>query len=125
MDFTNYIPVLLIIFMASAFGIINIVASCLLGPKRSGKVKDSIYESGMNPIGTARKRFNIRFFILAMTFLIFDIEIIFLYPWAVDFSQLAQGSQEATLFLGRILFFLGTSIVAYIYAWKKGVFNWD
>ena len=88
-------------------------------------VKDSTYESGVDPIGSARKRFNIRFYILAMTFLVFDIEIIFLYPWAVDFSQLAQGSEEATLFLGRILFFLGTSIVAYIYAWKKGVFNWD
>jgi NADH-quinone oxidoreductase subunit A len=111
--------------MAVGFGVINIVASGLLGPKRSGKVKDSTYECGMDPIGTARKRFNIRFYILAMTFLVFDIEIIFLYPWAVDFSQLAQGSQEATLFLGRILFFLGTSIVAYIYAWKKGVFNWD
>ena len=111
--------------MAVAFGVINIVASGLLGPKRSGDVKDSTYESGVDPIGSARKRFNIRFYILAMTFLVFDIEIIFLYPWAVDFSQLAQGSAEATLFLGRILFFLGTSIVAYIYAWKKGVFNWD
>ena len=125
MDFTNYLPVLLIIIMAISFGVINIIASGLLGPKRSGAVKDSIYESGMDPIGSARKRFNIRFFILAVTFLVFDIEIIFLYPWAVDFSQLAQGSEEATLFLGRILFFLGTSIVAYIYAWKKGVFNWD
>ncbi|MBT4530377.1 MAG: NADH-quinone oxidoreductase subunit A [Phycisphaerae bacterium] len=125
MNFTNYLPVLLIIMMAVGFGVINIIASGLLGPKRSGDVKDSTYESGMDPIGTARKRFNIRFYILAMTFLIFDIEIIFLYPWAVDFSQLAQGSEEATLFLGRILFFLGTSIVAYIYAWKKGIFNWD
>ncbi|MBT5137346.1 MAG: NADH-quinone oxidoreductase subunit A [Phycisphaerae bacterium] len=125
MELTNYLPVMLIIIMAVGFGIVNIVASGLLGPKRSGDVKDDTYESGMKPIGSARKRFNIRFYILAMTFLVFDIEIIFLYPWAVDFSQLAQGSEEATLFLGRILFFLGTSIVAYIYAWKKGVFNWD
>ncbi len=111
--------------MAVVFGIVNLLASGLLGPKRSGEVKDSTYESGMNPIGTARKRFNIRFYILAMTFLVFDIEIIFLYPWAVDFTQLSQGSSEATLFLGRILFFLGTSVIAYIYAWKKGVFDWD
>jgi NADH-quinone oxidoreductase subunit A len=125
MDFTNYLPVLLIIIMAVGFVIVNIVASGLLGPKRSGDVKSLTYESGMNPIGTARKRFNIRFFIVALTFLVFDIEIIFLYPWAVDFAQLAQGSSEATLFFGRILFFLGTSIFAYIYAWKKGVFRWD
>ena len=125
MDYTNYLPVLLIILMAVGFCVVNIIASGLLGPNRSGDVKDSVYESGMNPIGTARKRFNIRFFILAMTFLVFDIEIIFLYPWAVDFTQLAQGSPEASLFFGRILFFLGTSIFAYIYAWKKGVFRWD
>ncbi len=78
MNFTNYLPVLLIILMAVAFGAINIVASGLLGPKRSGPVKDSIYESGVDPIGTARTRFNIRFYILAMTFLVFDIEIIFI-----------------------------------------------
>jgi len=125
MEFSNYLPVLLIIIMAVVFGIVNLLASGLLGPKRSGEIKDSTYESGMNPIGTARKRFNIRFYILAMTFLVFDIEIIFLYPWAVDFTQLSQGSSEAALFLGRILFFLGTSVIAYIYAWKKGVFDWD
>ena len=125
MEFSNYLPVLLIIIMSVVFGLVNLLASGLLGPKRSGEVKDSTYESGMNPIGTARKRFNIRFYILAMTFLVFDIEIIFLYPWAVDFTQLSQGSSEATLFLGRILFFLGTSVIAYIYAWKKGVFDWD
>ncbi|MCZ6811811.1 MAG: NADH-quinone oxidoreductase subunit A, partial [Planctomycetota bacterium] len=83
------------------------------------------YESGMNPIGSARKRFNVRFYILAMTFLVFDVEIIFLYPWAVTFSNLAPRSPEAGLFLGRIMFFIGTSIVAYVYAWRKGVFRWD
>ena len=83
MELTNYLPVMLIIIMAVGFGIVNIVASGLLGPKRSGDVKDDTYESGMKPIGSARKRFNIRFYILAMTFLVFDIEIIFLYPWAL------------------------------------------
>ena len=62
---------------------------------------------------------------LAMTFLLFDVEIIFLYPWAVTYSQLEPGSADARLYLGRILFFILTSIVAYIYAWKKGVFRWD
>jgi len=62
---------------------------------------------------------------MAMTFLVFDVEIIFLYPWAVTYTQLEPGSGEATLFLARILFFIATSIVAYIYAWKKGVFRWD
>jgi NADH-quinone oxidoreductase subunit A len=79
----------------------------------------------MDPFGSARKKFNIRFYVLAMTFQVFDVEIIFLYPWAVTFSQLEPRSPEAALFLGRILFFIGTSVVAYIYAWRKGVFRWD
>jgi NADH-quinone oxidoreductase subunit A len=79
----------------------------------------------VNPIGTARKRFNVRFYVLAMTFLVFDVEIIFLYPWAVTYTKLPPQSPEAMLFLGRILFFVGTSVIAYVYAWRKGVFRWD
>ncbi len=120
-----YLPITILIVMAVIFGAVNILGSHLLGPRRYGNTKMSTYESGMTPIGTARRRFNVRFYILAMTFLVFDVEIIFLYPWAVDFAQLEPGSPEAGLFLGRILFFLLMSIIAYIYAWKKGVFRWD
>ena len=74
---------------------------------------------------TARKRFNVRFYIVAMTFLVFDVEIIFLYPWAVTFAKLQPQTADAKLFLLRIMFFIALSIVAYIYAWRKGVFRWD
>lgn len=121
----QYLPIAILLLMAVSFGVVNILASHLLGPRSEGPDKMSTYESGMNPIGTARRRFNVRFYILAMTFLVFDVEIIFLYPWAVDFAQLEPGSPEAGLFLGRILFFLLMSIIAYVYAWKKGVFRWD
>lgn len=124
-DLMSYLPILVIILMAVGFGVVNLIGTHILGPRRSGAIKDAAYESGMNPIGTARKRFNVRFYILAMTFLVFDVEIIFLYPWAVSFSQLEPQSSEALLFLGRIMFFIGTSVVAYIYAWRKGVFRWD
>ncbi|MDG2424263.1 MAG: NADH-quinone oxidoreductase subunit A [Phycisphaerales bacterium] len=124
-ELSSYLPVALIVVMAVIFGVVNLVGTHLLGPKRRGERKEQTYESGMAPIGTARKRFNIRFYILAMTFLVFDVEIIFLYPWAVDFTQLEPMSSDATLFFGRILFFILTSIVAYVYAWKKGVFRWD
>jgi NADH-quinone oxidoreductase subunit A len=107
------------------FAVVNIVASQLIGPKRQEAVKGMPYESGMNPIGGARRRFNVRFYILAMTFLVFDVEIIFLYPWAVTFTQLGPRSPEGLLFLGRILFFIAMSVAAYVYAWKKGVFRWD
>jgi len=120
-----YIPIGILVAMAVLFVVANMVMTHLFGPRTHGPSKDTAYESGMNPIGTARKRFNVRFYILAMTFLVFDVEIIFLYPWAVTFAKLEPKSPEAMLFLGRILFFIATSIVAYVYAWRKGVFRWD
>jgi len=80
----------------------------------------------MNPVGTARKRFNVRFYLIAMVFLVFDVEIIFLYPWAVTFPNIAPyPSSEGLMWLGRILFFLLTTVVAYIYGFRKGVFKFD
>jgi NADH-quinone oxidoreductase subunit A len=120
-----YIPIGILVVMAVIFGVANVVLSQVLGPQRRGDVKNRTYEAGMEPFGTARKRFNIRFYILAMTFLVFDVEIIFLYPWAVTFAQLEPQSPDAALFLGRIMFFIAASVIAYIYAWRKGVFRWD
>lgn len=124
-ELAAYIPVAVVFVMATLFVIVNLGASALLGPRRAGAVKSGAYESGMDPIGSARRRFNVRFYVLAMTFLVFDVEIIFLYPWAVSFTQLEPRSEEGALFLARIGFFIGTSIIAYIYAWRKGVFRWD
>ncbi len=124
-NLSTYVPVGLLVVMALIFAGANLLMTHVLGPRREGPTKDITYESGMNPVGTARKRFNVRFYILAMTFLVFDVEIIFLYPWAVTFAKLEPASPEAALFLGRVMFFLATSVVAYIYAWRKGVFRWD
>ncbi len=124
-DLNTYIPIGILVAMAIIFAAANLAITHMLGPREHGESKDIPYESGMNPIGTARKRFNVRFYILAMTFLVFDVEIIFLYPWAVTFTKLTPRSPEAGLFLGRIVFFIGTSVIAYIYAWRKGVFRWD
>ena len=123
-DLLNYLPVLVVAVMAVLFAAANIVLSSILGPRAAGAIKGLTYEAGMDPIGTTRKRFNVRFYMMAVTFLLFDIEIIFLYPWALSFSQLEPGSADARLYLGRILFFLATSAIAYVYAWKKGVFKW-
>lgn len=124
-DISSYIPVMILITMAAVFGIGNVVASLAIGPKRDGATKSAAYESGMNAVGTARKRFNVRFYLIAMVFLVFDIEIIFLYPWAVTFPNLAQGTAESYEWLGRILFFMFTTVVAYIYGVRKGVFKFD
>lgn len=124
-DINAYIPVMIIITMAVTFGIINVVASLLIGPRRDGATKSATYESGMNAVGTARKRFNVRFYLIAMVFLVFDIEIIFLYPWAVSFRNLDPQSPEMFVWLGRIAFFVFTTVVAYVYGVKKGVFKFD
>lgn len=125
LDVASYIPVMILVSMAIGFGLINVVGSRLIGPRRDGTTKAGTYESGMTPVGTARKRFNVRFYLIAMVFLVFDIEIIFLYPWAATFGNLEQGTSTATIWFARILFFLFTSIVAYIYAYRKGVFKFD
>src|ERR1051326_4741143 len=118
-DLHSYIAIMILITMAIVFGIFNVVASLLIGPRRDGTTKSAAYESGMNAVGTARKRFNIRFYIIAMVFLVFDIEIVFLYPWAVTFPNLATGSSESLLWLGRILFFVFTTVVGYLYGVRK------
>ena len=121
----NYAPIGILVLIAAVFGIGTLILTHVVGPSRQGDVKGSVYESGMNPIGTARKRFNVRFYILAMTFLVFDVEIVFLFPWATVFPNLPMGESLAAQFLFRMLFFVGPSAIAYIYAWRKGVFRYD
>jgi len=115
----------ILLVMAILFGVGNVAISALIGPSRKGETKGKIYESGMDAIGTARKRFNVRFYIIAMTFLVFDVEIVFLYPWATVFPNLETGDPMGIQFLARVMFFVGTSIIAYVYAWRKGIFNYD
>lgn len=124
-DPSTYIPVMILITMAVGFGVANVVISRVLGPNRDGATKAATYESGMDAVGTARKRFNVRFYLIAMVFLVFDIEIIFLYPWAATFTNIDQSSESAGVWLVRILFFLFTSVIAYIYGYRKGVFRFD
>lgn len=124
-DLNTYLPITIVILMAVSFAVANLVLTRLIGPSRQGAIKGLSYESGMNPIGTARKRFNVRFYLIAMVFLVFDVEIIFLYPWATTFPNLEQGSANSVIWLARIMFFLFTTVVAYLYGVRKGVFRFD
>ncbi|MEM0983027.1 MAG: NADH-quinone oxidoreductase subunit A [Planctomycetota bacterium] len=124
-DLKSYLPLLLMVLAAAGFGVLNLVATSVLGPRRKGEQKGVAYESGMNPVGTARKRFNVRFYLIAMVFLVFDVEVVFLYPWATTFTNLETGSDQSLLWLFRILFFLLTTVVAYLYGFRKGVFKFD
>ena len=124
-DLAAYVPIGMLILMAVTFAVANVVLSLVIGPRRDGEVKSTSYESGMVPIGTARKRFNVRFYLIAMTFLVFDVEIIFLYPWAVTYSNINPASEEGGVFLLRVLFFMLTTVIAYVYGYRKGVFRFD
>jgi NADH-quinone oxidoreductase subunit A len=120
----SWAPVVLLIVIAILFAASSIIASLLIGPSRAGDVKASPYESGMVPIGDARRRFNVRFYIVAMIFLVFDVEIVFFDPWATIFPQWAL-EHRGPLLLIEMLIFVGILLLAYIYAWGKGVFRWD
>jgi len=124
-ELNTYLPILLMILAAISFAMINLVGTLIIGPRRLGANKGEAYESGMTPVGTARKRFNVRFYLIAMVFLVFDVEVIFLYPWAATFSNLDPESQSSAVWLVRILFFLFTTVVAYAYGYSKGVFKFD
>ena len=125
--FNAYAALGVLLMMAIGFGVANLFLTEVIGPSRKGEIKGKTYESGMDPIGTARRRFNVRFYVVAMTFLLFDVEIVFLYPWAMTFPALGgeAGDALSIQFLLRMLFFILTSIIAFVYAWRKGVFRYD
>jgi len=122
---SDYLPIFLMLLGAIGFAVANVVLTMILGPSRPGKTKGIPYESGMTPVQSARKRFNVRFYLIAMVFLVFDVEVVFLYPWAATFTNLEPMSDQAFTWLVRIMFFLFTTVVAYLYGFRKGVFRFD
>ena len=122
----EWAAVVLLIVIGVLFAVGNIVASLVIGPSRTGPGKEATYESGMVPFGDTRRRFNVRFYVVAMIFLVFDVDIIFFYPFCSIFQQTAVSDHaKATVMLVEMLFFVALLLVAYFYAWGKGVFRWD
>ncbi len=128
---TAWAPVVLLLLIAIGFAVGNIALSLIVGPARTGPGKEQTYESGMNPVGDTRKRFNVRFYIVAMIFLVIDVDIVFMYPWATIFPNAVRsagvsgGVAFGTLLLIEMVVFVALLLVAYLYAWGKGVFRWD
>lgn len=115
----NYLPVAVYLLVAVGFGAIVVLLSSLLGPNIPGKVKLETYECGMEPIGPNRFRSSIKFYVIAMLFIVFDIEAVFLYPWAVVFKELKIfGLWEMGIFL--LILFAGLA-----YVWRKGGLEWE
>ena len=123
----SWAPVVLLILIAIGFAVGNIIISLWIGPKRTGPGKETTYESGMVPIGDTRKRFNVRFYIVAMIFLVIDVDIIFFYPWASIFAPIIRHgtAEQGRIVLVEMIVFVAILLVAYFYAWGKGVFRWD
>jgi NADH-quinone oxidoreductase subunit A len=115
----QYVPIMMMVAVGVAFGIVMGKINELIGPKRPTEEKQSTYESGMEPVRTARGRFSVKFYMVAMLFIVFDIEVVFLYPWAVSYKDLGVAG-FVTMFV-----FIFVLLIGYFYVWKKGALEWD
>jgi NADH-quinone oxidoreductase subunit A len=119
----EYLPVLMLGAVAVAFSFGMLILSVVVGQKgKRTKIKDTAYECGMLPIGEGTARLSVKFYVVAMLFILFDIEVVFLYPWAVIYKTMLQ--ENAPMIFGSMLSFLAILFVGYIYALKKGAFDW-
>ena len=124
MTLQDYLPLIVMVLTGIAFGAVSIKAHEILGPRRPSKEKESTYESGMQPVKTAHERFSVKYYLVAMLFILFDIEVVFMYPWGVTFQDFFdQGI--GTLTLVAMLLFIVTLLFGYIYILKKGALKWD
>lgn len=115
----RYIPIGIMILCGLAFGIVMSKASEWFGPKNPTESKLSTYECGMEPVRSAHERVSVKYYLVAMLFIIFDIEVVFLYPWAVNFRSLGWFG------LVEMLIFITILMLGYLYVWKKGALRWD
>jgi NADH-quinone oxidoreductase subunit A len=126
----DYAPIALMFLVAVGFAASQILVTQLIGPRKRTATKLMPYESGKDPVGSARDRFSIKFYTVAVIFLLFDIEVLFMIPFAVAFKSLlvAENASAAiaygTIAFVEIMIFIGTLVVGYIYVWKKGTFDW-
>ena len=120
----NYIPLALQLLVAVGLACFMVGASFLIGKKRQSKVKAGAYECGMEPVGDARGRFSVRFYMVAMLFILFDVEAVFMLPWAVIFRQLPALTGQRFFGFWEMVVYLAFVAVGLFYAWKKGVLDW-
>lgn len=121
----DYLPILLMFIVAGGFAIGNVLLSQFVGQRKRTRTKLMPYECGKDPVGSARERFSVKFYLIAMIFILFDIEVIFLVPWAVVAKSLgAQGADMRTFVYVEMMVFVALLLVGYIYIRRKGAFDW-
>jgi NADH-quinone oxidoreductase subunit A len=124
-ELVQYVPVLMLLAAAAALTAAMMIGSVILGKVgRRSKVKDTAYECGMAPVGEGAPRLSIRFYVVALLFVLFDVVLVFLFPWAVVYRRMLADPETANAIFCSMLIFLGILGVGYLYAYKKGAFDW-
>jgi NADH-quinone oxidoreductase subunit A len=116
---TDFLPIIILIILATGLAVLIVVIGHTFGPRRPSVRKSTPYESGMRPIGPGQRRMPVRFYLVAVLFILFDIEIVFFLPWAVVYRQLGLFG------LVEMFIFIAVLLVGYIYAWKRGALEWE
>ncbi len=119
-----FLPILVVFIFVLGFAVTNLILAHLFGRHHNTRAKLMPYECGMDPVGSAHQRFSVRFYLVAMLFILFDIEAVFLLPWAVVFKSLAVQLSRPFVY-AEMMIFLAVLLIGYIYVWKKGVFEWN
>ena len=123
--FARYIPLLIQVLVAVALAAVMVLLSALLGKHKWTRAKNSAYECGIQPTGDAQSRFSVKFYLVAMLFILFDVEAVFLYPWAVVFRDLPKITGSRWFGFTEMLVYIGLVLVGFFYIWKKGVIDWN
>jgi NADH-quinone oxidoreductase subunit A len=121
---SQYIAIAILLVLTTAVAVLAISLGTIFGPKRETKRKSMPYESGMVPVGKGTRRMPVRFYLIAVLFILFDIEVIFFLPWAVSFRNFIAMGQGTFIFI-EMLVFIVILLIGYVYAWKKGAFEWE
>ncbi|MCL2590001.1 MAG: NADH-quinone oxidoreductase subunit A [Betaproteobacteria bacterium] len=121
----NYLPVLLFVFVGLAFGVVPFFLGKMLGPNRPDADKIAAYECGFDAFEDARMKFDIRYYLIAILFILFDLEIAFLFPWAVVFKEFIAAQVAVWFMFGSVMVFLAILIIGYIVEWKNGALDWE
>ena len=122
--FEQYYPILLVFLLTGAIGALLVFLSVFIGPRKKTKKKHTPFECGSDPIGDARHRFSVKFYVVAIIFILFDIETVFLYPWAVLYKEFSAAGLALMMFV-EMLLFVGVLVVGLVYVWKRGALEWD
>ena len=123
-ELSDYLPILLMFIVAGGFAVGNILLSQFVGQRKRTRTKLMPYECGKDPVGSARERFSVKFYLIAMIFILFDIEVIFLVPWAVVAKSMGEQVGRTFVYV-EMMIFIGLLLVGYIYVVKKGAFDWS